>query len=115
MSAIVLAPIFLTVLLSATAGGEAIDVPAGGVVTPDGFELRLGLDRHRNDGLDLHALRGAAEAVDLVGSKRGADGRWLLDVRYPGTMPIDLDEAEGRPSRWVSLRALRVLDWYAGG
>jgi hypothetical protein len=36
MSAIVLAPIFLAVLLSATAGGEAIDVPAGGSVTPDG-------------------------------------------------------------------------------
>jgi hypothetical protein len=57
----------------------------------------------------------AAEAVVLVASKRGADGRWLLDVRYPGTMPIDLDEEEGRPSRWVTLRALRVLGWYAGG
>lgn len=32
-----LAPIFLTVLSSAAAGGEAIDVPAGGTVTPDGL------------------------------------------------------------------------------
>ena len=51
-----------------------------------------------------------AEAIDLVESKRGADGRWLLDVRYPGEMPVDMDE--GRPSRWNTLRALRVLDWY---
>jgi hypothetical protein len=28
-------------------------------------------------------------------------------------MPIAMDEAEGRPSRWNTLRALRVLDWYS--
>jgi len=27
-------------------------------------------------------------------------------------MAIDMDESEGRPSRWNTLRALRVLDWY---
>jgi hypothetical protein len=27
-------------------------------------------------------------------------------------MPIDLGEREGRPSRWITLRALRVLRWY---
>ena len=57
-----------------------------------------------------------AEAIGLVSSKRGADGRWLLDVRYPGEMPVELDEGGGvgRPSRWITLRALRVLDWYSG-
>ena len=54
-----------------------------------------------------------AEAVDLVERKRGADGRWLLDVRYHGEMPIDVGEREGSPSRWITLRALRVLDWYS--
>jgi hypothetical protein len=54
-----------------------------------------------------------AEAIDLVESKRGADGRWLLGVRYPGQMPIEIDEGEGLPSRWNTLRALRVLDWYS--
>jgi hypothetical protein len=53
-----------------------------------------------------------AEAIDLVASKRGADGRWLLDTQYPGTMPVETDEGEGRPSRWNTLRALRVLRWY---
>ncbi len=55
----------------------------------------------------------ASEAIDLVASKRGEDGRWLLETRYPGRMPVEMDEGEGRPSRWNTLRALRVLDWYA--
>jgi hypothetical protein len=55
----------------------------------------------------------AAEAIALVEAKRDGDGRWPLEVQYPGTMPVQLDEGEGRPSRWNTLRALRVLDWYA--
>jgi hypothetical protein len=54
-----------------------------------------------------------AEAIGLVASKRAGDGRWSLDVQYPGKMPVDTDEGEGRPSRWNTLRALRVLDWYS--
>jgi hypothetical protein len=54
-----------------------------------------------------------AEAIDLVFSKRDGDGRWPLEVRYRGDMPIEIDEGEGRPSRWITLRALRVLDWYS--
>ena len=53
-----------------------------------------------------------AEAIALVASKRDADGRWPLETRYPGVMPVETDEGEGRPSRWITLRALRVLDWY---
>jgi hypothetical protein len=53
------------------------------------------------------------EAIQLVESKRGGDGRWLLEVQYPGNMPIEMEESEGKPSRWITLRALRVLDWYA--
>ena len=54
-----------------------------------------------------------AEAIDLVASKRDGEGRWPLETRYPGRMPVDTDEGEGQPSRWITLRALRVLDWYA--
>jgi hypothetical protein len=52
------------------------------------------------------------EAITLVASKRDGDGRWPLEVRYPGAMPVEIDEGEGRPSRWNTLRALRVLNWY---
>ena len=54
-----------------------------------------------------------AESIALLLSKRGPDGRWLLEKQYPGTMPVATDEGEGRPSRWNTLRALRVLRWYA--
>ena len=53
-----------------------------------------------------------AEAVELVASKHDGDGRWLLETRYPGMMPVEIDEDQGQPSRWITLRALRVLDWY---
>jgi hypothetical protein len=54
-----------------------------------------------------------AEAIDLVASKRDSDGRWPLETRYPGEMPVETDEGEGRPSRWNTLRAVRVLNWYS--
>ena len=71
-------------------------------------------------GLDYLRAAGAtpdervAEAIALVESKRDEDGRWPLDTQYPGAMPVDLGEQVGGPSRWNTLRALRVLDWYSG-
>ena len=56
-----------------------------------------------------------AEAIDLVASKRNDDGKWLLDTQHLGKMPIETDEGEGRPSQWITLRALRVLEWHSGG
>ena len=53
-----------------------------------------------------------AEAIQLVESKRDRDGRWPLETRHPGRMPVETDEGEGRPSRWNTLRALRVLRWH---
>src|SRR4051794_40006649 len=70
-------------------------------------------------GLDYLCQAGAtpddrlAEAIDLVESKRDPAGRWPLETQYPGKMPVELDDGEGRPSRWITLRALRVLDWYS--
>jgi hypothetical protein len=55
------------------------------------------------------------DAIELVESKRTEDGKWLLETSYPGTMPVDLGEEVGQPSRWITLRSLRVLDWYSGG
>jgi hypothetical protein len=76
------------------------------------YDVLRGLDYLRDAGVTPDARM--AEAVDLVASKRDTEGRWPLETRYPGTMPIEMDEAEGRPSRWITLRALRVLRWYGG-
>ena len=52
------------------------------------------------------------EAVQLLRSKRQPDGRWLLENTHPGEIHFALEDGDGRPSRWNTLRALRVLDWY---
>ena len=51
------------------------------------------------------------EALDIVESKRTPDGRWLLDHAYHDASLVDLGETEGGPSRWITLRALRILRW----
>ena len=53
------------------------------------------------------------EAVASVLERRQDDGRWLLDVRHRDTLYEELSGAVGAPNRWITLRALRVLDWYA--
>jgi hypothetical protein len=53
-----------------------------------------------------------AEAVTLLRSKRQPDGRWLLDNTHPGDVYFTMEDGDGRPSRWNTLRALRVLNWY---
>jgi hypothetical protein len=55
------------------------------------------------------------ESIDLVVQKRGPDGRWNLQNPHPDQLDLGMDESEGQPSRWITLRALRVLDWYSAG
>jgi hypothetical protein len=53
------------------------------------------------------------EAIDLLRSKQQSDSTWLLENTHPGAIHFALEDGDGRPSRWNTLRALRVLDWYA--
>jgi hypothetical protein len=55
------------------------------------------------------------EAIDLLRSKRQSDGTWLLENTHPGAIHFLFDDGDGRPSRWNTLRALRVLRWYERG
>jgi hypothetical protein len=55
-----------------------------------------------------------ADAVALVRSKGQPDGTWLLENTHPGAVHFPLEDGDGRPSRWNTLRALRVLRWYGG-
>jgi hypothetical protein len=52
------------------------------------------------------------EAIDLLRSKQQSDGRWLLENTHPGAVHFALEDGDGRPSGWNTLRALRVLRWY---
>jgi hypothetical protein len=74
------------------------------------YDVLRGLDYLRNAGVTPDER--VAEAVELIASKRDGNGRWPLETRYPGVMLIEIDEGESRPSRWNTLRALRVLRWH---
>ena len=75
------------------------------------YDMLRGLDYLRSAGVTPDERW--ADAIELVVSKRGSDGRWSLETRHAGVMPVEIDEGVGKPSRWISLRALRVLDWYS--
>jgi hypothetical protein len=74
------------------------------------YDVLRGLDYFRDvgDGPD----RGLAEAIDLVRSKRQPDGTWLLENTHRGAVHFVMEDGDGEPSRWNTLRALRVLRWY---
>jgi hypothetical protein len=52
----------------------------------------------------------------VVDSRQQADGRWLLDGAHDEALAFPFGESVGEPvgepSRWNTLRALRVLRWY---
>lgn len=53
------------------------------------------------------------EAVELISQKRDPDGRWPLEMAESNFLDLDMGEADGSPSRWNTLRAMRVLRWAA--
>ncbi len=52
------------------------------------------------------------EAIGILRSKQQSDGRWLLENTHEGVVHFSLEDGDGQPSRWNTLRALRVLHWY---
>jgi hypothetical protein len=76
------------------------------------YDVLRALDYFRGANADVDPRMG--EAIDVVRSKRQPDGRWLLDRIHPGRVHFDLEDGLGAPSRWNTLRALRVLDWWEG-
>lgn len=53
------------------------------------------------------------EAIEIVRSSRLQDGRWSLQHEFKGKTYFEL-ERRSEPSRWNTLRALRVLKWWDG-
>jgi hypothetical protein len=76
------------------------------------YDVLRGLDYFRSAGERPDARVG--EAVELVRSKQQPDGTWLLENTHKGAVHVTLDAGDGQPSRWNTLRALRVLRWFEG-
>jgi hypothetical protein len=75
------------------------------------YDILRALDHFRDVGAPRDAR--LSEAIDVLRTKMRPDGRWSLQHRYRGKTYFEL-ESLGRPSRWNTLRALRVLEWWDG-
>lgn len=74
------------------------------------YDVLRALDYFRRAGRDPDPRM--TVAAEIVRSKQQLDGRWLLDRIHPGRVFFDIESPAGSASRWNTLRALRVLDWW---
>jgi hypothetical protein len=100
-------------LLRRSSTGEIIDPTWTQFAFPTlwHYDLLRALDYLR--AADVRPDARVEEAVAIVRERSRGSGRWLLDVRHRDTLHVELAGTVGAPNRWVTLRALRVLDWYA--
>jgi hypothetical protein len=70
------------------------------------YDVLRGLDHLRDADVRDERL---AEAIAVVEGNRLPDGRWPLQNVHQGESHIEMEDGEGRPSRWNTLRAIRVL------
>ncbi len=101
-------------LLRSRSSGEVINRDWTRFSFPPGYhyDVLRGLDYLRSAGVEPDER--VAEAVEVVEKDRRSDGRWRS---HPHADVLDFDMAEraDEPSRWNTLRALRVLHWAGHG
>jgi len=92
----------------------------GEVVSPSWLQFSFPVRWHYDVLRALEYFRSAGdvpdprmdEAIELLRSKQQPDGTWLLENTHPGMIHFELEDGDNQPSRWNTLRALRVLRWY---
>jgi hypothetical protein len=92
--------------------GDVVDPAFLGFAFPPRYhyDVLRGLDYLRDAGVAPDERVG--EAIRLVETHRQPDGTWRLDASHADGLDVGIDEVVGGPSRWNTLRALRVLRWY---
>lgn len=97
-------------MLRKQSSGEVIDHAWTRFSFPPGYhyDVLRGLDYLRSAGIPPDDR--VAEAVELVQKARRSDGRWISHP-HADVLDFDLGERGDEPSRWNTLRALRVLNW----
>jgi hypothetical protein len=78
------------------------------------YDVLRALDYFRLSAMLTGAARDPrlGEAIDHIRSRRLEDGTWPLDWSLRGRVWFELEDGPGKPSRWVTLRAMRVLGWW---
>lgn len=93
--------------------GEVIDASFLQLAFPPRYryDVLRALDYFRSVGQSFDPRM--AEACALIESKRDVEGRWPLERTHDESLCFPIPETLGQPSRWNTLRALRVLRWAA--
>ncbi len=73
------------------------------------YDILRGLDYFQDVGAQRDDR--LIDAMGIVYKRRKKDGRWVLQNRYSGRTFFEMEKV-GQPSRWNTLRALRVLRWW---
>ncbi|MGD8402973.1 MAG: hypothetical protein PVJ21_04895 [Anaerolineales bacterium] len=73
------------------------------------YDILRALDYFRTAGIDYDSRM--QPALDVLHKKRRKDGTWPVQAKHPGKVHFDMEKT-GSPSRWNTLRALRVLKQY---
>jgi hypothetical protein len=92
----------------------------GGIVDPAWLQCSFPVRWHYDvlRALEYFRLVGGTpdprieEAIHLLRSKQQPNGTWLLENTHPGKVLFTLEDGDRTPSRWNTLRAMRVLQWY---
>jgi hypothetical protein len=98
-------------MLRRLSSGEVVDRAWTRFSFPPGYhyDVLRGLDYLRSAGVEPDDR--IAEAIALVQQSRRSDGRWPWRKPYADQLDLGLAERADEPSRWNTLRALRVLNW----
>ena len=73
------------------------------------YDILRALDTFRSVGAGYDPRM--QDALDVLLQKRRKDGSWPLQAKHAGQVHFDM-ETPGQPSRWNTLRALRVLQHF---
>jgi hypothetical protein len=74
------------------------------------YDVLRGLDYLRSAGLAPDER--AKEAIEIVQARRHQNSRWPMNHVHTDRLHFPMETETGRASRWNTLRAMRVLDWY---
>ena len=77
------------------------------------YDVLRALEYLRDAGVE--AGERVEEAIGVVEGNRDRDGRWPLQDVHEGEAHFQMEDGEGKPSRWNTRRAMRVLLWAAQG
>ena len=76
------------------------------------YDVLRGLDYLRDSRCQARRTRRRSDHRRR--GQSGPSGRWPLENVHQGKSHLEMDAGEGQPSRWNTLRAQRVLDWFGG-